>query len=117
MEPGELPTNNPQDDRHATAPLASSLPSLAPSRWALLVAVGFEASLAAVAYGGGWLTRVDPGSTVAFTAFGALLGIVAALPLLPVLFCVAKCNWPPFVRIRKLLDETLLAMLGQARVW
>ncbi|WP_419193180.1 zinc-binding dehydrogenase [Kolteria novifilia] len=86
-------------------------------RWsALAFGAGFEGALALVALLLGWMTGFFPFAGTPWTWGDGLLGVVGTLPLL--LLFVLLVHWPigPLVRIRAILQQTLLPFLAPCRV-
>jgi hypothetical protein len=71
--------------------------------FALLV----EGGLAVVAAALGWLVGVSPWETLRWDVRDAAWGVLATLPLLPVLLVCTHSSWPPLARIRGFFDAVV----------
>jgi uncharacterized protein len=78
-----------------------------------LTAAAFEGSLVAVAIVLGWLLNIRPLATFQFDLRDAILGIVATLPLLIVLWLCLKLPLRPLRSIVQILDEMLAPMFRE----
>jgi len=86
-----------------------------PEHFALLATL-FEASLAVVAVGLGWLVGHRPAATFQPSVAGVLWGFLATLPALAFFWLCLKCPWKPLVRLTRLVDERLVPAFRQCRV-
>jgi membrane protease YdiL (CAAX protease family) len=87
----------------------------------IVVAVGFEFSLAGIAWLLGWFVGVDPFRGLAWSDLGRLgqdlsRGALAVLPLWLALLWVRASRWTPWRELRRLLHEHLLPLLANASV-
>ena len=78
----------------------------------MLIGLGFEGGLAALAWPLGWLLGQPPLADCHWTAAGAGLGVAAALPML--LLFAALRRWPVggLARIQRFFEEVLRPLLG-----
>jgi uncharacterized protein len=74
----------------------------------------FEAGLAGVAMGIGWLVDVDPLQDLQFTELGIFNGLLLTLPLLLLFFLLQQLPYPALQSIRRLLQTTLAQPLINA---
>jgi membrane protease YdiL (CAAX protease family) len=78
----------------------------------LLLSCAFEGGLLLLAVLLGGLLGVNPLSTLSQApARGALLGLMATLPLLPAFGLAMGSSWPPLARIRRLLLTDFMPLL------
>lgn len=88
----------------------------------VLLAVGFEGSLAVLAVGISWLCGHWPlvgmfrSGSVKGELIAAVIGLVATFPLLIGLWLVGSSTWEPLGRLRKLVRDLLSQLLGGASV-
>jgi membrane protease YdiL (CAAX protease family) len=83
--------------------------------WFLNLAGLFEGGLLFVALGLAWLFGIDVVRSLHFNGFAAGLGLVAALPPFAVMMAAERLKLTPFVRIMKLVQETLGPWLAACR--
>jgi hypothetical protein len=88
---------------------------LAPEHFALAATL-FEASLAVVAVGLGWLVGHPPAETFRPIVADAGWGLLATVPALVLFWFCLKCPWRPLVRLARLVDERLLPVFRQCRL-
>lgn len=84
-------------------------------RWVLNAAAVFEAGLAALAFGLGWLLDVDPLSAWHATASAVLWGALAALPPFALFLIAMAAPARPLREIREVLLESLGPSLARCR--
>ncbi|MBN2218108.1 MAG: CPBP family intramembrane metalloprotease [Pirellulales bacterium] len=87
-----------------------------PAEHFALVATLFEASLAVVAVGLGWLVGCRPAETFRLGAADAGWGLLATLPPLALFWLSLRCSWRPLARLARLVDERLVPLFRQCRV-
>jgi membrane protease YdiL (CAAX protease family) len=80
--------------------------------FALLFGVGFEGSLAVLAWLLGWLLDQPPLQHLHGTLPDALLGVAATFPMLVVFLISLRLPYRPMVRIREFVDQILRPLLG-----
>ena len=78
----------------------------------LLLAIVFEGGMAVVAVALGLLLERPPLAQIETTWEGALLGCVATLPLLVMLFALLRFNWAPIAELRRLVREMVVPMFA-----
>src|SRR4051812_17096358 len=77
----------------------------------VFLGVLFEGGLALVAWALGRALGVSPWATLHWEAGGLARGIVATLPMLPILRLGLQSNWRPPARIRAFIDEVIRPLL------
>ncbi len=93
-------------------PLPVMVNSVPPPKHFALVAAIFEGSLAVVAVGlGRWLGH-SPLATHSFSSTAILLGLAGTLPPLGLFWLCLKCPLPPFQRIARIFEETLVPLFA-----
>ena len=78
------------------------------------MAAGFEASLAIVAIGLGWLLGVNPLETLTWKPAAMGWGVAAAVPLFVMLWLIVKFPRGPFRKLIDVVDTLLLTMFHGA---
>jgi uncharacterized protein len=81
------------------------------------MAAGFEASLAVVALGLGWLLGIKPLETLTWAPDSLGWGIAAALPLFSVLWLMVRFPWGPFRDLLRIVDELVVTMFHRATLF
>lgn len=97
------------DEQSPQAPLGG--PSFVP--WALMV----EGLLIAVAVGLSWLLGQPPLGRFAFSFAAVGWGVVATGPMLLLLLLLRAPPWQPFVRLREVVDQTVLPLFDGWSTW
>ncbi len=77
----------------------------------------FEGSLAVLAVALGWLLDRSPLATFRLSFLDLGWGVFATLPPLGLLWLCMKAPWKPFTRIIQVLDETLIPLFRQCRLF
>ena len=78
------------------------------------MAAGFEASLAVVAIGLGWLIGVKPLETLTWEPAALVWGVVATLPLFVMLWLMLSFPRGPFRKLIEIVDELVVTMFHKA---
>lgn len=80
----------------------------------LILAVGVEGGLGLLAVLLGWALDTHPFERHAWLdGRAALIGVVGTLPMLLLLPIFVNSQWPPFARIREMVEETLLPLVSR----
>jgi membrane protease YdiL (CAAX protease family) len=82
----------------------------APSPSFPLQAALFEASLAFLAVFLGWMFSQPPMKTVQVDLYSLLMGMLAVLPLLAMLWACQRVSWRPILAVRRALDDLIVPM-------
>ncbi len=86
-----------------------------PENFALLATI-FEALLAFLAVGLGWLFGYAPAATFRLDGVDAAWGLAATVPALALFWVCLKCPWAPFARLTHIVEERLVPMFRQCRL-
>lgn len=85
-------------------------------RQLVAVTVVFEGVLFGLAVGLGWLFGVPALGRLRFEAGAVLWGVAASLVMLAGLALAMRSRWPPFARLRELLDEVVKRLFANCTV-
>lgn len=81
------------------------------------LAIGFELALAVVGAGIAWLAKVPLGELVwpaPHAADAVAYGVLATVPLMPLLAALLLCRWRPIVWLRRLVNRFVRQVFGRA---
>lgn len=81
------------------------------------MAAGFEASLALVALGLGWLFNTHPLATLTWDPLAVAWGFAAALPLFGLLALMVWFPWGPIGNLLRVVDDMVLTMFQGASLF
>jgi membrane protease YdiL (CAAX protease family) len=85
-----------------------------PRHQILLLAIGFEGGLIAVAVMLGWLWDRPTLDLIQLSWRGLIRGLAATLPLLPVLLWFSRSQWPPLRRLMAEVDESIAPVFARS---
>ena len=86
-----------------------------PENFALLATL-FEALLAFLAVGLGWLFGHPPAATFRLSGVDAAWGLAATVPALALFWLCLRCPWAPFARLTHIVDRRLVPMFRGCRL-
>lgn len=64
-----------------------------------------------------WLVGINLGEVWIWSSESILRGVLATIPMLVVFGVTERCDWDPFSRIRKFLNETLGPVIVRCSIW
>jgi uncharacterized protein len=80
------------------------------------MAAAFEAGIAMLAVGLGWLVGQEPLRSLRWSWPDAAWGVAAVLPPLGLFWFCVRCPWRPFARIVEVLDDSLIPLFAGLRL-
>jgi membrane protease YdiL (CAAX protease family) len=87
-----------------------------PRRHALLLGLGFEGGLAAVAWALGWLLGQSPLERFAWDWWDFAIGVGVCLPLFGLFLLGQRSQWGPLARIKQFLDDFIKPFFAASTV-